>query len=49
MADKRLLASLDLMRRMPPSRMESSLEGTARLPTPAQRSRARRTPCHSTG
>jgi len=26
MTDKRLLASLDLMRRMPPSRMESSLE-----------------------
>jgi len=26
MADKRLLASLDLMRRMPPSRMENSLE-----------------------
>lgn len=27
MADPKLLASLDLMRRMPPSRMESSLEG----------------------
>ena len=27
MADPRLLASLDLMRRMPPSRMETSLEG----------------------
>ena len=27
MTDKRLLASLDLMRRMPPSRMENSLEG----------------------
>jgi hypothetical protein len=27
MADPRLLASLDLMRRMPPSRMEASLEG----------------------
>jgi hypothetical protein len=26
-ADPRLLAALDLMRRMPPSRMESSLEG----------------------
>ena len=27
MGDERLLASLDLMRRMPPSRMENSLEG----------------------
>ena len=30
-ADPRLLAALDLMRRMPPSRMESSLEGAPRL------------------
>lgn len=32
MADKRLLASLDLMRRMPPSRMENSLEGPPLAP-----------------
>ena len=33
MADPRLLASLDLMRRMPPSRMEASLEGTRHAAT----------------
>ena len=34
--DGRLLASLDLMRRMPPSRMENSLEGAPNQPASAQ-------------